>query len=316
MATFSGLSYDKAETMNITFSTSADNSTVTSSSIVVSSSSANQLVFGQQPTATNAGVAINPAVTVKIEDQFGNLVTTDNSDQVTVGIASGPGVFTGGNTVTVTASAGVATFSNLVLDTSGNYTLSESATGGLSGPASNSFTVSPNAAGKRLVITTQPLGTATAGVNFGTQPVVKEEDAFGNVFTADSSSTVTAATGTQGTASLQGSSLIVTLSQGVASFSGLSYDQAETMNITFTTSAGSFTATSASVVVSPNTAVNQLQLVITQQPSATATAGVNFGTQPIVKEEDAFGNVLTSDSLSTVTAATGTLGSARLQGKL
>ena len=256
VATFAGLSYDVAETMNITFSTNADSSTVTSSVIVVGASSASQLVFGQQPTTTSAGVAINPNVTVKIEDQFGNVVTADNTDQVTVGIASGPGAFSGSNTVTATASAGLATFSGLVLDTAGTYTLSESATG-LTGSGSNSFAVTPNAASKRLVITTQPSSTATAGMNFGTQPVVMEEDAFGNVFTTDSSSTVSAATGTQGTASLQGANLTVTLSQGVATFSGLSYDRAETMNITFRTSAGSFTATSGSIVVSPDTAVNQ-----------------------------------------------------------
>ena len=47
------------------------------------------------------------------------------------------------------------------------------------------------------------------------------------------------------------------------------------------------------------------KLVITQEPSATATAGTAFGTQPIVTEEDQFGNVVTTDSTHTVTAATG-----------
>ena len=37
-------------------------------------------------------------------------------------------------------------------------------------------------------------------------------------------------------------------------------------------------------------------MVITQQPSTTATAGVAFTTQPVVKEEDPFGNIITSDS--------------------
>ena len=34
-----------------------------------------------QPSNTAAGSAITPAVTVKIEDQFGNLVSTDSSDR-------------------------------------------------------------------------------------------------------------------------------------------------------------------------------------------------------------------------------------------
>ena len=50
--------------------------------------------------------------------------------------------------------------------------------------------------------------------------------------------TVTAARGSHGTASLQGSNLTVRLSKGVATFSGLSYNKAESMNIAFTTNAG------------------------------------------------------------------------------
>ena len=76
------------------------------------------------------------------------------------------------------------------------------------------------------------------------------------------------------------------------------------MTIGFTTNAGGVsTATSSNVVVSPAAAS---QLVITQQPSATATAGVAFATQPVVTEEDAFGNVITTDSTHTVTAARST----------
>ena len=101
-----------------------------------------------QPSNTTAGAAITPAVTVKIEDQFGNVVTSDSTDTVTVGIASGPGgaSFAGTSTLTVTANTGVATFNNLRLNTAGSYTLSETASGGLTGPASNSFTVTPAAA--------------------------------------------------------------------------------------------------------------------------------------------------------------------------
>src|SRR5207244_3949165 len=135
----------------------------------------------------------------------------------------------------------------------------------------------------QLLVTTQPSSTATAGVNFATQPVVTEEDQRGNDGTKDSSHTVTVARGNHGTATLQGSTLTVTLSSGVATFSGLSYNKAETMNLAFATNAGAFTVTSNDIVVSPAAAS---QLVITQQPSATATAGVNFTTQPVVAEED------------------------------
>ena len=54
------------------------------------------------------------------------------------------------------------------------------------------------------------------------------------------------------------------------------------------------------------------QLVITTQPSATATAGVAFSTQPIVHIYDGFGNILVNDNSTQVTATraagSGTLG--------
>jgi hypothetical protein len=80
---------------------------------------------------------------VQVFDKYGNPVVADNSDQVTLTVASGPGAFTAGSTTTATASGGVATFSNIALTVDGTYTLGESGTGGISGPASNSFTIDP-----------------------------------------------------------------------------------------------------------------------------------------------------------------------------
>ena len=57
---------------------------------------------------------------VDVEDPFGNIVLTDSST-VSLSIASGPGSLSG--TVTATASSGVATFSDVILDTAGSYTL-------------------------------------------------------------------------------------------------------------------------------------------------------------------------------------------------
>ena len=42
-------------------------------------SPSNHLAFGQQPSNAVAGRPINPAVTVLVLDQFGNVVSTDNS---------------------------------------------------------------------------------------------------------------------------------------------------------------------------------------------------------------------------------------------
>ncbi len=265
---------------------------------------ASKLAFTVPPTSTLAGTPIG-TVKAQIQDAFGNLVQSDSSDQVTVSIASGPGAFTGTSTTTVTAVNGVATFSNLQINTAGAYTLGEAGTSSLTGLASSSFTISPAAASK-LVVTTQPSATAAAGGVFSTQPVVAEEDSFGNIITTDSTHTVTATS--TGTAALQGTTT-VTLSNGVATFSGLSYNKAETIALGLSTNAGSFTATSNNIAVSPAAAS---KLVVTTQPSATATAGVAFGTQPVVAEEDNFGNVITSDNTHTLTATS--TGTATLQG--
>src|SRR5262249_10101745 len=190
-----------------------------SNSFVISAAAADHLAFLQQPTSTTAGAAISPAVTVQVLDQFNNL--TGSTANVTVA-ATGPGAFTAASTTTVAAVAGGATFSNLHLNVTGSYTIGATATGLAPRPSSN-FCAIPGAADP-LVVQPQPSATATAGVAFATQPVVRLEDAFNNLLTTDSTHTVTAARGSKGTANLQGSNLTVTLAGGVATFSGLSYN--------------------------------------------------------------------------------------------
>ena len=68
-------------------------------------------------------------LTVEAEDSSGNLVTSFNGT-VTVALASNPGGATLGGTLTVTASAGVATFSGLTLTKAASgYTLAVTSSG-------------------------------------------------------------------------------------------------------------------------------------------------------------------------------------------
>src|SRR5205807_3130008 len=99
------------------------------------------LAIAQQPSDATAGTAINPAVTVSLVDDSGKVITNANL-QVTVAIAAGPGSFAKGSTLTVSLKKGVATFSNLVLNTAGSYTL-QATTGTLDPVTSNTFTVDP-----------------------------------------------------------------------------------------------------------------------------------------------------------------------------
>ena len=82
-----------------------------------------QLAFTQPPTNTVAGSVINGStgVQVAVEDSSGSMVSVDSS---AVTLTLNGGTFaSGGNTITVNAVNGVATFSNLVINTPGIYTL-------------------------------------------------------------------------------------------------------------------------------------------------------------------------------------------------
>jgi hypothetical protein len=248
-------------------------------------------------------------VVVYEEDQFGNLETGDNSTVVTVSLGSGTGPLSG--TLSATVVGGVATFANLVDNKEETITLTFSS-GSLTKATSTRIVVG-NTTGDKLVVIQQPSSAATAGQVFGTQPVVEEVDQYGNVVASDSTSSVTAARGDEGTSTLLGNALTVTLVNGVATFSGLSYNKAESMDITFISSAtGVKPVTSDPVVVSHTT---PSQLVIEQQPSPTATAGQPFPTQPIVYEEDQFDNLVAGENSTVVTVALGS-GTGPLSGTL
>ena len=117
-----------------------------SPSVTVTAAGANKLAFGTQPSNTAAGSSITPAVTVQIQDQFGNLTTS--TANVTLAIGANPGSGTLSGTVTVAAVSGTATFSNLSINKTGTgYTLNASS-GALTGATSNTFNITPGAANK------------------------------------------------------------------------------------------------------------------------------------------------------------------------
>ena len=95
VATFGGLKID----VMVSYTLTATDGTLTpsgaSNSFTISPATATKVVFGQQPTSTTAGNAISPAVTVKVEDPYNNVVTTDRS---TVTLTLSSGTFDGGAT--------------------------------------------------------------------------------------------------------------------------------------------------------------------------------------------------------------------------
>jgi hypothetical protein len=96
---------------------------------------ATKLAFVQQPTnAFISPATIAPAVTVAVEDAYGNVVT-NNTSNVTLTKLSGAGSLTGGGPFA--AVNGVATFNSLSLSLVGPYTLS--ATGSFTSATSSTF---------------------------------------------------------------------------------------------------------------------------------------------------------------------------------
>jgi hypothetical protein len=138
VATFNNLTIDQAGTYELEASSpgiiSAD-----SGQFSITSTTPTQLGFITQPTATWQFGPIIPPVVVGMEDQFGNVVT-NSTNAVTLSIESGPagaGISGGG---TENASAGQASYDDLVFSKSGDYTLLATSSG-LTSAVSDSFAV-------------------------------------------------------------------------------------------------------------------------------------------------------------------------------
>ena len=211
------------------------------------------------------------------------MTTTQLTFTVTYASASGgtPNTLTWQN-IRVRPTAGTPLASGSITKT-GTSTMTGVATG-----ANFGFLAEAAGAANRLVVQTPPSATATAGIAFAQQPKIQIQDQFGNARTyanrnADNSAIVTAAR-SSGTATLQGT-LTATAANGLATFSNLSYNTAETITLQFTS--GSLAgATSGNVVVSAAVAD---RLVFVIQPGS-ATYGSALNPQPALKSRDAFGN--------------------------
>src|SRR5205823_6211601 len=132
--------------------------------ITVGAGAATQVTHTTQPSATaQSGDAFAQQPVVQLRDGAGNPVS-QSGVTVTAAIATGGGTLGGTLTATTTA-AGTASFTNLSISgTTGDRTLSFSATG-LTPAVSGTITVGAGAA-TQLTLTTQPSTTAQSGVAF------------------------------------------------------------------------------------------------------------------------------------------------------
>ncbi len=259
-----------------------------SSPFVVAPDVASKLAVFQQPSDATAGAAISPAMTVDVVDQFGNLVTT-NTSTVTIAVATGPTTtFDSTSTLTAAASGGIATFSKVILDKAGSYTLKFSH-GALTAATSSSFTVSAAAASK-LAITKQP-SNVTAGAAISPAITVAIQDKYGNPETTNVSTVTVAVASGPSTTFDTSSTLSAAASGGIATLSNVILEKAGSYTLKFSDNALT-AATSSSFTVSAAAAA---QLVFIRQPSTTVHGQV-INPAPQVAVEDQYGNIETTDN--------------------
>jgi type II secretory pathway pseudopilin PulG len=261
---------------------------------------ATQLAFTTQPLNTADGLSITPSVVVSVEDSSGRVVTTSSASiALVLGTNADSGTLSG--TSPVTAVDGSATFSDLSINALGTgYTLSASS-GTLASATSSDFNVVVGAPAK-LVFTTQPVGGAS-GATLATQPVVKVEDAAGNVV-ANASMAITLSASSGTLVSCAG----LSASSGVVNVTSCAFAGVVGTNVNLIASASGLTTASSSTF-SPSTYGSATKLVFTTQPVGGAS-GATLATQPVVKVEDSGGNVVVNASTTiTLNASSGTLAS-------
>ena len=282
-ATFVDLSIDRVGTGYTLVATTLGQTEVTSGAFDIVPGAADELAFTIHPVTTVAGIAIQP-VEVRAQDAQGNTATAF-AGSVTIAIGTNPsgGLLTGATTVT--AAAGVASFTTLSINTAGTgYTLSATASG-VTTAGSVAFAITP-AAANHLVFTGQPTAT-TAGITI-TAILVAARDGFGNPvpsFTGPVSVTIATGTGTSG-ASLAGTTAQPAVN-ALATFGDLSIDRSGSGYQLTAAAAGVTSATSAAFAIHAGLAS---QLAFTVEPS-TATAGSTITPQVEVTARDALGNV-------------------------
>ncbi len=200
-----------------------------------------KLVFTTQPPKTaTAGKAVAPSVVVKIEDQAGNVITTDTST-VTIGVGTGPSGATVTGTASVAAKAGVATFSNLLLTKAGTYTL-KATDGSDTAGISSSLVVNPAAAAK-LVFLQSPVASKV-GKPITPAVTVLIEDSLGNIVTTNTT-TVKLTTATAPSGGALSGTVSVAAVAGKATFSNLLLSKAGSYSLKATD--GSLVAVTSSV---------------------------------------------------------------------
>jgi calcineurin-like phosphoesterase family protein len=233
---------------------------------------ATALGFVVQPTSTTTGSPITPAVQVEIRDQFGARLT-GATNSVTVALGTNPGGSTLSGTTTVAAVNGVATFSGLSLDQAGTGYRLAATSAGLSGATSSAFNIAAVPVATALSFIVQP---SNAGVGAAITPAMQVEirDQFGARLTSATNQVSLSLGSNPGGSTLSGATTVDAVG-GVATFAGISLDQAGSGYTLVAASAGLSGATSEGFDV---TATPPASIIHTLLTSGNSIANLNLYT--------------------------------------
>lgn len=267
-------------------------------------------------SAVAGSAAVAPSVVVR--DAFNNPVAgTTVTFTLTASGGTGGSISPASPASVVTDASGVAGLASWTLGQSAGSAnnVVTAAVAGLTG-SPLTFTASGTAgAANTLVANSATSQTATVGTAVAAPPSVMVRDQFGNAVGAGVNVTFTLTVpGGAGAGIVPASAATVaTDASGVASLTSWTLGQtAGTNNNAVTATIAGLNTVTFNASGAPAGAT---QVAIVTQPSATATAGVPFPQQPVVELRDAFGNLVTANSSTVVTAARAA-GTGALQGTL
>ncbi len=253
---------------------------------------ATKLVFAQQPGGGIAGAIWTQQPKVQAQDSYENKIP-DFASKVKLRIervGGDPKANTLEREVSADPGVGIATFTDLKINEAGQYILKASSSS-LPEVESDPFTITPAMANK-LVFTQSPSG-CVAGTTWAQQPQVTLQDSYGNEVKSPSVSvTVIIRTSTgDNPIQLPGGTTTLATVNGVASFEGLSFEQAGDYTLT-AISSGLLWDISHPFSITPGPA-NKLSFI--EEPK-DGKAGEALAPSPKVAIQDKYGNTATNSS--------------------
>jgi len=299
VATFGGLSVAQAGTNNaLVASITSPSMSITGATFTVTAGAATKLGYTTAPAAsTPAGVTM-AGIVVQIQDAAGNSIP---SNGVPITVALNAGAFTSGTTTILTAPNGSATFTDLLINVSGNYTLTASSAGNIfTATPATPFTIA-TATPSVIQITQDAPSVTTAGTVFSPAVTVRITDSLNNPAT---NTLVTLSL--LGGGSLSGTVAHVTDVTGVATFNNLSISLAGTNYALIANSVNSLSATGNVFTV---TAATGTKLVYSSVPAVTNTAGGTLSAFTVQVQDPFNNNVPGSGVPITMSLANGTFAS-------